>query len=145
MSRPAAYTDGSTYPRYVTRSHGHDTDWTEQAKCKGKSGAVDSPWFNAWFIEPNAKQRIGDVMVRGEELIKVALDICMHCPVQWDCTTWALEVEEPQGTWGLPFEDLRWLRKHYTDPAGVIARAEQLSEPVQVFVKRLRAKANSAA
>lgn len=141
MSRPAAYTDGSTLPNYVTRSHNVDASWTEDAKCKGLSGATDSPWYNAWFIEPSGKQRIGDAIVRGEELIKVALDICMHCPVQWQCARWALEVEEPQGTWGLPFDDLRWLRRQFGDQAaGVIDRAEGLDDPVQVHVKRLRRK-----
>jgi hypothetical protein len=139
VSRPAAYTDGSTYPTYVKRCHGHDTSWTDQARCKGLSSDPKSPWYNAWSTEPKTKHRFGDMVVLGEQLIKVGLDLCMHCPVQWDCATWALNVDEPQGTWGMRFEDLRALRE-IRNPLALIERARLAEVPVQVAVRRLRSQ-----
>jgi hypothetical protein len=126
----------------VTRAHDRDTSWHQDANCRGKSNNPESPWYNAWFTEPKTRHKFGDIWVMGEQLIQVALDLCMHCPVQWQCASWALAVDEPQGTWGMRFEDLHWLKKQ-KDPQYIIAVANDHSEPVQVVVKALRRRSMS--
>lgn len=121
----------------MTRSHGLDSTWKTEARCAGKSNNPNSPWYDAWFIEPKGKRNLGGAIVRGTELIKVALDICMHCPVQWDCATYALDSNEPQGTWGMAFEDLRWVKKQ-KNAREIIDTARELGVAVQVAVPAVR-------
>lgn len=124
MPRTAGYTDGATPPSYVTRAYHFDVTWQKQALCLGHN-KPGSPFQHAWTTDSDPT------------LIEVALTFCQMCPVQWDCTTWALDVEERTGTWGISYDDLLWLRKRRF-PYRLIEEARGRGEAVQVAVSARR-------
>lgn len=136
MPRTAGFTEGATPPSYVTRAYGFDIGWQKQAVCRGHN-KPGSPFQHAWTSEPADKLLVDGQRITGAQLIEIALTFCQMCPVQWDCTTWALDVEERTGTWGIPYEDLVWLRTQ-RHPYQLIETARARGEAVQVAVTRRR-------
>jgi hypothetical protein len=140
MPRTAGYTDGATPPSYVTRAYAFDTDWKRQAVCRGHN-KPGSPFKDAWTTDPSTLHIIGEgpdaKVITGQMLIDVALTFCQMCPVQWDCTTWALDVGERIGTWGVAYDDLEWLR-HQRVPQRIVDNARSKGVAVQVYVTARR-------
>ena len=140
MPRTAGYFDGATPPRYVTRAHAYDDTWMGEAACAGHN-RPGSPFQHAWTTAPFEKHVIGEgdgaKRVTGDMLIEVALTFCAMCPVQWDCTEWALLVEEPGGTWGISYDDLEWLRRQ-PKPLAIVEQARVREVAVQVAVHTRR-------
>lgn len=140
MPRTAGYTDGATPPSYVTRAYAYDDEWKRQAVCRGHN-KPGSPFKDAWTTDPATMHIIGEgpaaKVVSGQMLIDIALTFCAMCPVQWDCTTWALEVGERIGTWGVTYDDLLWLRER-RDPLRIVETARASGTAVQVAVATRR-------
>jgi len=140
MPRTAGYTDGATPPSYVTRAYAFDTEWQREAVCRGHN-KPGSPFKDAWTTEPSSMHILGEgpgaKVVSGQMLIDIALTFCAMCPVQWDCTTWALDVEERIGTWGITYDDLGWLRLQRS-PHRIVEAARAKEIPVQVYVASRR-------
>lgn len=68
--------------------------------------------------------------------------ICRTCPQQWLCTRHAVETDVRTGTWGVPYEDINWL-KNRKDGLNIIdhARANEITvEHAVALVRRAGAK-----
>lgn len=67
----------------------------------------------------------------------MALTLCAMCPVQWDCAAYALNADEPDGTWAMSLKDRKWLRKQ-PDAHKIVEQASFDGVPVQFAVRRAR-------
>jgi hypothetical protein len=107
-------------PRYIRAALGVDRDWVVHGYCRHADGGRDV----AWRCSPAERITIGKTKYIGAELIAYAEATCELCPVQWECARYALKTEANHGTWGAAQESLEWLRKHCSDPAGLIDVAD---------------------
>lgn len=135
-------------PVAYTRGHGQSIGWWKEARCR--SGR---PWATSlrkggspglWCVEAYETYRFGDEVVSGSKLQEMALGICSMCPAQWDCTTFAVNVREPQGIWGLPHDDLEWLWER-RNTMTIINNARRRRIPIQFHVARARERVEKAA
>lgn len=96
---------------------------------------------HAWLVDADRKWvTIEGAKVLTASLIAMALKICHTCPVQYECVSWCVTVDESAGTWGLRDDDMRWLKLRGTESAlAFIAQAKRREQPVQVAVRRARA------
>lgn len=91
----------------------------------------------SWTVEPSKFITLSDgKRVKGSEMIAMALTVCHTCPVQWECTQWAVEVGECSGTWGVHPSDLQRLQGDPDRAVALIATAKRRNIPVQVAVQR---------
>lgn len=65
----------------------------------------------AWLVPYGETLVVDGRRYTGALMEARAMSFCRACPQQWSCTRWAIEVDEPTGTWGIPFSLLRWLKK----------------------------------
>lgn len=122
------------FPSYVKAGYGLSRTWVKTALCSGIMGEHRM----AWVVSPEQRVPIGDSVIRGEKLINAALGICVGCPVQYECATYAVKSMADAGTWGMPIDDLRWLRRQ-SDAIPIIEVCEEVGEPVQRGVHQIRA------
>jgi hypothetical protein len=135
MPTPGLYTTPDAMPKATLRARGRDKKWMIDGRCRGHTGDMKY----AWRIDPDRKVAvIAGVTVRVAELISAALKVCVGCPVQYDCVSWAVFVDEKGGTWGLSTDDMDWLKRR-TDWETIIAKAQARHVPIQVAVRRARA------
>lgn len=138
MPTPGAYTTPDAVPRATQRVAELDGDWKNEARCRGHAGHMRF----AWTIDSDRKHPTIDGVERRDLLttsvITMALTICRTCPVQYECVSWAVYVDETGGTWGLSVNDLKWL-KGREDSEAFIRAAERRHTPIQVAVRRARA------
>jgi len=140
MPRPVSTKSNNPILKSATCAQGQDDSWKQQALCLGKSNNPNSPFYEAWYTDPWRVHTLHDgTKISGATLTEVALQFCAMCPVQWDCATWAINVEEPYCVWGASHEDIEWLqRKRSTRAAGDIERARREGTAVQVMVRKLK-------
>ncbi len=120
-------------PPYLARAAEVDRTFYVNAACRS---IIDTPKL-AWTAEVKRKYKLNNQEYAGNTLIKMALEVCRHCPVQWECAAAAIEGEEPVGTWADRIENIHWLRRQHDHEMHIIQAAED-GEPIQVMVKRLR-------
>lgn len=109
-------------------AQGQRLDWKEQARCRDNP---DVPKF-AWTV---VEGDTGPLLLgrKPEAWIAMALMICQSCPAQYGCARFAVAVDEKWGTWAMPLEHLKRL-KRLPAPDTVIDVAEDLGVSVQVAV-----------
>ena len=94
----------------------------------------------AWSVLAKEEIQVGDSFYLGAQLIDLALEYCKACPVQYQCSRYALNTAPSSsyiwGTWGAPMPDLRWIKHHGLEH--VIDDAERDGVPVQVALKQAR-------
>jgi hypothetical protein len=113
---------------------GVSRDWAQQANCTVEGVHHPGAIFT---IEPN-EELLG---IEGKTWIQVALMSCFGCPVQWECTAFALRTWQNWGTWGLHIQDLRWLKKQGADAyTALIDTARDHAVPVQVAVANAKSR-----
>jgi len=120
----------------IQAAWGLDRSWWEGAACRRyakASSLIPSPWQ----FDRVQRVRHGDVVYRGEEMIKVALTFCQACPSQYACARFAVEAKMKAGTWAMDAKDLAWLAS-IADPMAAIDWAEDSGEPIQRVVVRMR-------
>ena len=126
--------DGGTdaLPNHMKRAQGLKLEWKEAAKCR----SVEGHMRQAWMIKRGDK---GPKLqgLPAEAWINLAVEVCATCAVQWDCTRFALAVDERWHTYGLDIVDLLWL-KDRPNALRIIDTAEAQGVPVQVAVRRVR-------
>jgi hypothetical protein len=120
-------------PPYLARAAEVDRTFYAHASCRT---VLDTPKL-AWTAEVKRKYKLNNQEYAGNVLIKMALEVCRHCPVQWECTAAAIEGEEPVGTWGDRIENVNWLGRQKNHDLHIIQAAED-GEPIQTMIKRLR-------
>lgn len=126
--------DVSVLPPYLALAAAVDRAFYKDAICRTP---LDTPKL-AWTAEVKRIYTIGHQIYRGNVLIKMACEVCRHCPVQWECAGAAIEGQEPVGTWGDRIENIHWLGKQDGYEAALDA-AKQEGMPVQTLVKNMRA------
>lgn len=141
MPRPISTTSNNPVLKSATCAQGQDATWKAKAQCLGKSNNPKSPFYEAWYTEAGKVHELHDgTKVSGKVLTEVALTFCAMCPVQWECATWAINVDEPYCVWGASYEDIEWLQKRGAERArSDIEGARKRGEAVQVMIRKLRA------
>jgi hypothetical protein len=127
------------FPSYVRAAYGLDRSWVAEALCTTMGGDLR----RAWVVSPEQRITLGDKTIRGENLIAAALGVCVGCPAQWACATYAVRSMADAGTWGMHIDDLRWLRRQ-PDAIPMIEVCEEVHEPVQSGIKNLRSIRSAA-
>lgn len=109
-------------PIYIRRAHGVPAEWKSQGLCRQHSTVPGV----AWRVDPREKtpEVIGGQRYDKAELEKLAAEVCSGCPVQWDCTSYAIVVGELVGTWGVRLETLKAMQKDEVRALAVIRRAQ---------------------
>jgi len=110
-------------------AQGQSRHWTERARCRRNPNIPQFAWT---VMESDSGPLLLDH--EAETWIAMALMVCRNCPAQYDCARFAIAADEKWGTWAMPLEDLKRLKK---DPwaARTIDVAEELGTPVQVAVR----------
>lgn len=91
----------------------------------------------AWAV-PKGETRVVDfIRYVGEDMERIAVPICHSCAQQWLCARWAIEVDERTGTWAMPYERLKWLKRQ-TDALAIIDSARVNEIPVDTAVQVIR-------
>lgn len=133
--------DGSTddFPVYVKAAFGHDRSWMVEGLCHPTKKPADP---HIWVISGEEKSWHQGKLYRGSVCETEAMIICRTCPQQWLCTRHAVETDVRTGTWGVPYEDINWL-KNRKDGLNIIdhARANEITvEHAVALVRRAGAK-----
>lgn len=81
-----------------------------QGLCAPEHRPKDVPSI-AWVIPAGETLVVQGHRYTGTVMEAKALPLCRICPQQWSCTRWAIEVDEPTGTWGIAYSLLKWLKK----------------------------------
>lgn len=115
-------------PVYMQRAAGVKRDFMLHGKCRVGQHSLPR---EAWTMDRKDKALQGE---EPETWIRLALTICQSCPVQYDCTRFALQVDERWGTWGVDIIDLQWM-KHTKRGPEIIDAAEALGVSVHVAVR----------
>lgn len=101
----------------------------------------------AWTCGEHGKIKISGHYVKCSELTEMAVMICQTCPVQYDCARYAVDYEEPAGTWAMHRRHLEWLqnvgvrlveRLKPGEAHDIIAAAEAEQVPVEQYVAAVR-------
>lgn len=128
-------TDGSVddLPRYVRAGFGLDLNWKEHAKCRTQVGLTGK----AWTTTSSETVTVGSERIPGRKVIQMAVLICRTCPVQWDCTRYAIKSEAEIGTWGTEISKVKFLRSkpNYNE---LLDAAKNFDIPVDDMVKELQ-------
>lgn len=123
----------------IHAADGLDRSWVESSPCRLWAGSLrPTPWQvhkDQRFVEHRDGKK---VVMRGDEMIKMALMICATCPVQYDCAAYAVQGLMQAGTWAMGIANLRWMQDNATEPLALIEEARDLSAPVDEFVTALR-------
>lgn len=133
--------DGSTddFPVYVKAAFGHDRSWMVEGLCHPSNNTTD-PMF--WIISGEEKVKRDGHIYRGSTCEAAAMELCRRCPQQWLCARYAVETDVRTCTWGVPYEDIQWL-KNRKDGLNIIdhARANEITvEKAVHLVRRAGAK-----
>jgi hypothetical protein len=123
-------------PLYIQCALGVSRDWTDEARCR-RPGQRDAR--SLWLVSSGEVLDFGGSRYTGANLIQLALLTCLGCPVQWQCTRFALETWPNWGTWGVDISGLRWLKKRKAMGSALLDKAEEDGVPVQVAVGAARA------
>lgn len=123
----------------ITRAYGVDRDWWSDAACRSWSATARVP--SPWQFDP--KQTVivslsdgSQSVLRGGEMIKLALMICETCPAQYQCARYAIDAGMLAGTWAMKIVDLKKLLElEPKEAVAVVDAAEQEGMPVQVYVR----------
>jgi hypothetical protein len=95
-------------PKSMRSAQGQKLDWKAEARCRpsNRPGLPDFAWT---VVESDS----GPLLLGrdAETWIEMALMICRSCPAQYDCARFALATDERFGTWAMPLEDLKLLKK----------------------------------
>lgn len=131
-------TDGTEddLPTYIRKAFGHDRTWMSDGACHPSHRDPEVPQM-AWKVPAGETRVVDGVKYVGEIMEKVALRVCDHCPQQWLCTRWAVDVDERTGTWGVSYKNLVWLKKQ-TDNVQIIDTARIHNIPIQQALKIVR-------
>jgi len=128
-------TDGSVddLPRYVRAGFGLDLTWKEHAKCRTQTGLTGK----AWTTTSSETVNVGDERIPGRKLIQMAVMICRTCPVQWECTRYAIKSEAEIGTWGTEISKVKFLasRNNYEQ---LLDAAKNYDVPVDDMARELQ-------
>lgn len=118
---------------YALRVAGRDDTWKKRSLC------LDQPEFAGSFTADEDDMLVdGDnEWVTGYEAQKrVVEQFCFHCPVQWECARWGVEVNEEVGVYALTVRERRWLINNRAETAlTLIDEARIAGTPVQVAVR----------
>ena len=122
----------------IHAADGLDRSWVESSPCRLWAGSLrPTPWQvhkDQRFVEERDGKK---VVMRGDEMIKMALMICATCPVQYDCAAYAVEGLMQAGTWSMGIANLRWLQGQ-EGALDLVAEARELAVAVDEFVTALR-------
>lgn len=122
----------------IHAADGLDRSWVESSPCRLWAGSLrPTPWQvhkDQRFVEHRDGKK---VVMRGDEMIKMALMICATCPVQYDCAAYAVEGLMQAGTWSMGIANLRWLQGQ-EGALDLVAEARELAVAVDEFVTALR-------
>lgn len=121
-----------SFREYVQRIVGRDDTWKKQARC------TEYPEFHGSFIAREDEDLVdGDNQwVTGYEAQKrVVEQICIDCPVQWECARWGVEVREEVGVYALTARERWWLTGLGDRALAIIDDARASQTPVQVAVR----------
>lgn len=91
----------------------------------------------AWTAGEDGKEMLHGRKVPASALTEMAVMVCQTCPVQYDCTRYAVEYAEAAGTWGCRRRHLEWLFKR-SDAMLIIGAAEAEAVPVEQYVAAVR-------
>lgn len=122
----------------IHAADGLDRSWVESSPCRLWAGSLrPTPWQvhkDQRFVEHRDGKK---VVMRGDEMIKMALMICATCPVQYDCAAYAVQGLMQAGTWAMGIANLRWLQGQ-EGALDLVAEARELAVAVDEFVTALR-------
>lgn len=122
----------------IHAADGLDRSWVESSPCRLWAGSLrPTPWQvhkDQRFVEERDGKK---VVMRGDEMIKMALMICATCPVQYDCAAYAVQGLMQAGTWSMGIANLRWLQGQ-EGALDLVAEARELAVAVDEFVTALR-------
>lgn len=122
----------------IHAADGLDRSWVESSPCRLWAGSLrPTPWQvhkDQRFVEHRDGKK---VVMRGDEMIKMALMICATCPVQYDCAAYAVQGLMQAGTWSMGIANLRWLQGQ-EGALDLVAEARELAVAVDEFVTALR-------
>lgn len=106
--------------------------WMRKGLCRTGKLPVE-----AWICGENGDMELGGKQVSCAEVTKMAAMICQTCPAQWDCTRFAVIVEEAWGTWGCRIRHLRWLQEDIEswDAMLILDDAQAAGIPVEIAVR----------
>lgn len=147
MPRANSFDDDEfdTFPIHVRLAFGADRAPLNDGYCRTREGVIRE----AWTVTPSETLIIGGSRYEGRTLIRMALELCRICPVQWECTRFALATAHHHtyiwGTWGTDQTSLRWLKKQKEVGLAIVDVADSTSTPVQVAVKLARKAARAVA
>jgi hypothetical protein len=120
----------------MRNAQGRSLDWKDKALCRSATGIP----LDAWKVERSDGKKLKGVP--AEAWIALALENCAICTVQYDCTRFALAVEERWHTWGVDIRDLKWMQKNRELAERIIDIAETQGVPVQVAVRSVRERSH---
>lgn len=119
--------DGSTddFPVYIKAAFGHDRSWMKEGLCH-PTNKPDDPMY--WIVSGEEKIWRNGKLYKGGLCEAQAMSVCRRCPQQWLCARYAVETGVSTGTWGVPYEDIKWLIKR-KDGLNIIdhARANEIT------------------
>jgi hypothetical protein len=122
-------------PLYIRRAFGVSREWMARSLCRDRRSGVVA---KAWTIEETESLDIGGSVHAGRKLVQMALEVCARCPVQWECTEYAIETDACAGTWGVRLSDVRFLSRRPLWKSELRA-ARREGVPVQTLASLLRA------
>lgn len=132
VALPAVSDWADTLREYAQRVAGRDDTWKKHAACG------DHPEFQGSFVAREDEWLVdGDNQwVSGYEAQKrVVEQICVDCPVQWECARWGVEVREEVGVYAITPRERWWLIGLGDRALTIIDQARITSTPVQVAVR----------
>lgn len=126
------------FPLYVRRARDRDRSWMLQGLCAPHNRPRDVPHV-AWVVPYGETLQVNGHRYHGAVMESKAMPLCRVCPQQWSCTRWAIEVDEPTGTWGIPYKLLHWLKRQ-PDSLMIVDTAAASSTPVEVHVLSVKSR-----
>lgn len=93
----------------------------------------------AWLVPYGETLAVDGRKYNGAVMEGKAMPLCRVCPQQWNCARWAIEVDEPIGTWGIPYSLLRWLKKQ-PDSLMIVDSAAAQHVTVEAHVLTIKAR-----
>lgn len=92
----------------------------------------------AWKISRGETRIVDGHRYVGETCEWHVMPICRVCPQQWLCARYAVETDVRTGTWGVPYDDIRWLKKQ-PDAVSIIDHARVQSITIETAIRAVRA------
>lgn len=138
MARQHSYSgDYRDMPVSVLRALEVDRAFYADALCKTDRNTPKLAWTADSGTTPRYK--IGNQRYSGDKLNEMALLVCDHCPVQWQCAEAAIDAGEAGGVWADRLDNLHYLQaRRLTGWRDVLHMAQSTGVSVQRTIRMVR-------